>query len=104
MQKSGHYTSGFGDEKEDSDISHRLPRDPDFSQASSSGSARSISLSHSLSQTTLRSTNSFRVKAQEFAAGFVTCFIPHRHATCEGAEHEDGLRDVSDFSTTSSMP
>ncbi|XP_064948672.1 calmodulin-binding receptor-like cytoplasmic kinase 1 [Musa acuminata AAA Group] len=102
MQKSDHYTSGFGDEKEDSDISHRLPRDPDISQASSYGSARSISLTHSLSQTTLRSSNSFRVKAQEFAAGFVTCFIPHRHATCEGAEHEDGSRDVSDFSTTSS--
>ncbi|RWW10499.1 hypothetical protein GW17_00025953 [Ensete ventricosum] len=97
MQKSGHYTSGFGHEKEDSDISHGLPRDPDISQASSYGSARSVSLS----QTTLRSTNSFRVKAQEFAAGFVTCFVPHRHATCEGAEHEDGLRDVSDFSASS---
>ncbi|URD71972.1 STYKc [Musa troglodytarum] len=98
MQKSGHYTSSFGNEKEISDISHGLPQDPDISRASSYGSARSVSLS----QTTLQSTNSFRVKAQEFAAGFVSCFVPHRHATCEGAEHEDGSRDVSDFSTTSS--
>lgn len=96
MQVPGHYSSSFGSEIEDSGVRHGGPREPDLSMKSSYDS------SAELGRLKLQSRNSFRVKAQEIASGFVDCFVPRRCITGNDADREEGTLDTSDYSTTSS--
>lgn len=97
MQVPGHYSSSFGSEIEDSGVRHGGPREPDLSMKSSYDS------SAELGRLKLQSRNSFRVKAQEIASGFVDCFVPRRCITGNDADREEGTLDTSDYSTTSCM-
>ncbi|XP_042403772.1 calmodulin-binding receptor-like cytoplasmic kinase 2 [Zingiber officinale] len=96
MQISGHYSSSFGSEIEDSGVRHGAPREPDLSMKSSYDSSTEIG------RPKLQSRNSISLKAQAVASGFVGCFVPRSCITGNDADREVGMPDTSDYSSTSS--